>query len=116
MTERSRRAFLGLGAVVGPAACSREHAPAQPPAPKAAEPKSAAPAETTSAPPPPVGPAPPLPGPVPKRPFGSTGLEVSGLGLGGFHLGQASTLDEATRIVAEALAAGVNFFDNAWEY
>jgi aryl-alcohol dehydrogenase-like predicted oxidoreductase len=38
------------------------------------------------------------------------------LGLGGFHIGKADTLDEAKRIVAEALDAGINFFDNAWEY
>jgi aryl-alcohol dehydrogenase-like predicted oxidoreductase len=38
------------------------------------------------------------------------------MGLGGFHIGQVSTLDEAKRIVAEAMDAGVNFFDNAWEY
>jgi aryl-alcohol dehydrogenase-like predicted oxidoreductase len=38
------------------------------------------------------------------------------LGLGGFHLGHADSLDEAKRIVGEALDAGINFFDNAWEY
>lgn len=43
-------------------------------------------------------------------------MDVSLLGLGGFHLGQASSAKEAAQIVDEALAAGVNFFDNAWEY
>ncbi len=38
------------------------------------------------------------------------------MGLGGYSLGDAPTLDEAKRIVAEAIDAGVNFFDNAWEY
>jgi len=41
---------------------------------------------------------------------------VSILGLGGYHLGNAKTVEEAIRIVHEALDAGVNFLDNAWEY
>jgi aryl-alcohol dehydrogenase-like predicted oxidoreductase len=52
----------------------------------------------------------------PKRPLGRTGLEVSALGVGGYHLGSANSDAEATQIVNEALDAGVNFFDNAWEY
>lgn len=53
---------------------------------------------------------------VPRRKFGNTDLEVSIIGVGGFHLGAAESLDEATRIVEQALDAGINFFDNAWEY
>jgi aryl-alcohol dehydrogenase-like predicted oxidoreductase len=53
---------------------------------------------------------------IPRRPLGRTGLEVSALGLGGYHLGSADSEAEATQIVNEALDAGVNFFDNAWEY
>jgi aryl-alcohol dehydrogenase-like predicted oxidoreductase len=53
---------------------------------------------------------------IPKRPLGRTGLEVSALGIGGYHLGSADSDAEATQIVSEALDAGVNFFDNAWEY
>jgi aryl-alcohol dehydrogenase-like predicted oxidoreductase len=53
---------------------------------------------------------------IPKRPLGRTGLEVSALGIGGYHLGSANSDAEATQIVNEALDAGVNFFDNAWEY
>src|ERR1700689_4105023 len=53
---------------------------------------------------------------IPRRPLGRTGLEVSALGIGGYHLGSANSDDEATQIVNEALDAGVNFFDNAWEY
>jgi aryl-alcohol dehydrogenase-like predicted oxidoreductase len=53
---------------------------------------------------------------VPKRPLGRTGLEVSALGIGGYHLGSANSEAEATQIVNEALDAGVNFFDSAWEY
>jgi hypothetical protein len=50
---------------------------------------------------------------IPKRPLGRTGLEVSALGLGGYHLGSVNSEAEASRIVNEALDAGVNFFDNA---
>jgi aryl-alcohol dehydrogenase-like predicted oxidoreductase len=41
---------------------------------------------------------------------------VSILGLGGYHLGSARTVTEAVRIVHEAIDAGINFLDNAWEY
>lgn len=53
---------------------------------------------------------------VPKRPMGKTGLEVSIIGMGGFHLGTASGQDEVNNMVAKALDHGINFFDNAWEY
>jgi aryl-alcohol dehydrogenase-like predicted oxidoreductase len=55
-------------------------------------------------------------GTVPRRTLGSTGQQVSIMGIGGSHLGQAKDVTEATRIVAEAIDAGINFFDNAWEY
>jgi aryl-alcohol dehydrogenase-like predicted oxidoreductase len=54
--------------------------------------------------------------PVPKKPLGSTGLQVSAMGLGGYSLADAPTLDDAKQIVREAIDAGINFFDNAWEY
>ena len=54
--------------------------------------------------------------PVPKRPLGKTGVQVSALGIGGHTLGLAPTLEIAIRIVHETLDAGVTFFDNAWEY
>ncbi len=53
---------------------------------------------------------------IPKRPLGKTGVEVSIIGLGGYHLGSADSQKEAQQIVDEALDAGINFFDNAWEY
>ena len=52
----------------------------------------------------------------PKRPMGSTGLQVSILGMGGYHLGTASSQTEVNEMVAKALDHGINFFDNAWEY
>ena len=51
-----------------------------------------------------------------KRLLGRTGLQVSVLGIGGYHLGSVDSDAEATQIVDEALDAGVNFFDSAWEY
>lgn len=53
---------------------------------------------------------------VPRRAMGSTGLQVSILGMGGYHLGTASGQDEVNEMVAKALDHGINFFDNAWEY
>lgn len=55
-------------------------------------------------------------GQIAKRAFGRTGLEISILGVGGYHLGAAQDQNEAKRIVDTALDAGINFFDNAWEY
>lgn len=54
--------------------------------------------------------------PVPKKPLGRTGVQVSALGIGGYHIGSAKDQKEANEIVARALDAGINFFDNAWEY
>ena len=53
---------------------------------------------------------------VPKRPMGNTGLQVSILGMGGFHLGAALSQDMVNDMVAKALDHGINLFDNAWEY
>jgi aryl-alcohol dehydrogenase-like predicted oxidoreductase len=53
---------------------------------------------------------------IPRRPLGKTGVEVSALCLGGYHLGKAIREAEAVRIAHEAIDSGINFFDNAWEY
>jgi aryl-alcohol dehydrogenase-like predicted oxidoreductase len=53
---------------------------------------------------------------IPRKPFGKTKERVSVIGLGGYSLGSAPTLKEAVAIVHEAIDAGVNFLDNAWEY
>ncbi len=55
-------------------------------------------------------------GEIPKRAFGRHDVKVSILGLGGHHLGEAESVETAIRIVHEAIDAGVNFFDNCWEY
>jgi aryl-alcohol dehydrogenase-like predicted oxidoreductase len=57
------------------------------------------------------------PGEIPKRPFGNKkDVKVSALGLGGHHLGDLKTVDEAIRLVHEAVDAGITFYDNCWEY
>ena len=53
---------------------------------------------------------------IPRRAFGRHADLVSIIGLGGYHLGKPKTIAEAVRIVHEAIDAGVNFLDNAWEY
>jgi uncharacterized protein len=53
---------------------------------------------------------------IPQRPLGRTGLKVSAIGLGGHHLGELKTVDEAIRLVHEAVDAGITFYDNCWEY
>ena len=53
---------------------------------------------------------------IPRRPFGTSGETVSILGLGGWHLGVPKTDADAVRLVHEAIDAGVNFLDNAWDY
>src|SRR5947209_10911309 len=53
---------------------------------------------------------------IPRKPFGRTGETVSVIGIGGYSLGDAPSLQEAVAIVREAIDAGVTFFDNAWEY
>ncbi len=52
---------------------------------------------------------------VPRRKFGRHDFTVSSLALGGHALRMASD-EEAPKIVDAALAHGVNFFDNCWEY
>lgn len=53
---------------------------------------------------------------IPRRPFGRHPDLVSALGMGGFHIGKMSTDAEATKLIHEAIDAGVTFLDNAWEY
>ncbi|MBI2186506.1 MAG: aldo/keto reductase [Acidobacteria bacterium] len=53
---------------------------------------------------------------IPLRPLGATGVMVSALGLGGYHLGKMESEREAIRIAQAAIDAGITFLDNAWEY
>ncbi len=53
---------------------------------------------------------------IPLRLLGRTGVEVSALGLGGYHLGTVKSVRDAVRLAHEAIDAGITFLDNAWEY
>jgi predicted aldo/keto reductase-like oxidoreductase len=53
---------------------------------------------------------------IPQRPFGRAAATVSALGVGGHHLGEFKTVEEAIRLIHEAVDAGITFFDNCWEY
>ena len=55
-------------------------------------------------------------GSIPLKPFGKTDVQLSALGLGGHHLGAASSEDVAVEIVHRAMDGGVNFYDCCWEY
>jgi uncharacterized protein len=55
-------------------------------------------------------------GGLPMRPFGRHDQQVSALGFGGHHLGDAEDEQTAIRIVQEAVDSGITFFDNCWEY
>ncbi len=75
----------------------------------------AAPAETT----------PDLPlGPVPEvvrngmryRKLGTTGVEVSAIGLGGHHIGRQKEERDSIALMRAAIDAGITFMDNCWDY
>jgi aryl-alcohol dehydrogenase-like predicted oxidoreductase len=54
---------------------------------------------------------------IPARAFGRhDDVRISALGFGGHHLGDAEDETAAVRLVQDAVAAGVTFFDNCWEY
>ena len=54
---------------------------------------------------------------MPMRTLGRTGVRVSLIGLGGWHLG-FKTIDEqlSVRIIRTAVDNGINFMDNCWDY
>lgn len=54
---------------------------------------------------------------MPMRVLGRTGVQVSLIGLGGWHLG-FDYIDEelSIRIVRTAIDNGINFMDNCWDY
>jgi aryl-alcohol dehydrogenase-like predicted oxidoreductase len=51
------------------------------------------------------------------RTLGRTGVQVSLIGLGGWHLGFKYIDEElSTRIIRTAIDSGINFMDNCWDY
>jgi aryl-alcohol dehydrogenase-like predicted oxidoreductase len=56
-------------------------------------------------------------GEMPTRMLGRTGVEVSLIGLGGWHLGFKHIAEELSiRIIRTAIDNGINFMDNCWDY
>jgi predicted aldo/keto reductase-like oxidoreductase len=53
---------------------------------------------------------------LPTRPLGNTGVRVSIICLGGWHIGAVKDQDEAIKIMHTALDEGLTFFDNCWDY
>ena len=53
---------------------------------------------------------------IPTRPLGSTGVNVSILGLGGHHIGRIRDDNQSIQLIRKAIDSGVTFLDNAWEY
>jgi len=54
---------------------------------------------------------------IPRRVLGRTGVQVSLVGLGGWHLGFKYIDEDFTiRLIRDAIDAGINFMDNCWDY
>lgn len=50
------------------------------------------------------------------RTLGSTGEQVSLIGLGGFHVGKQKEEQESITLIRTAIDRGVTFMDNCWDY
>ena len=55
-------------------------------------------------------------GEMPQRILGKTGIKVSILGLGGYHIGKPSDDAEGIGIIRAAIDNGITFMDNCWDY
>src|SRR5260370_37206648 len=53
---------------------------------------------------------------LPTRVLGRTGQRVSVLALGGWHLGAFKEGADSIRVMRAAIAEGLTFFDNTWDY
>jgi len=53
---------------------------------------------------------------MPKRPLGKTGEMVSVIGVGGAHIGRASSPEVGTKVIRYAVDNGITFMDNCWDY
>lgn len=50
------------------------------------------------------------------RRLGRTNERVSAIGMGGYHIGQCPSDQEATRLIRTAIDRGITFMDNCWDY
>lgn len=53
---------------------------------------------------------------IPLRPLGKSGVPVSVMGLGGWHIGAIKEKTQAIELMHAALDEGLTFWDNAWDY
>lgn len=53
---------------------------------------------------------------LPKRPFGSTGEEVTIYCMGGSHVAKADSEKDSQAIIEKGMELGVRFYENAWTY
>ncbi|TFG73522.1 MAG: aldo/keto reductase [Anaerolineales bacterium] len=53
---------------------------------------------------------------IPTRILGSTGVRVTVLGVGGYHIGKNRNTKLGVQIIRTAIDEGINFLDNAWCY
>ena len=54
---------------------------------------------------------------MPYRALGRTGVTVSAIGLGGYHIGKKELEEaESIRIIRSAIDRGLTFMDNCWDY
>jgi predicted aldo/keto reductase-like oxidoreductase len=54
---------------------------------------------------------------MPSRALGRTGVKVSAIGLGGYHIGKKEIAEaESIRIIRSAIDGGITFMDNCWDY
>ncbi|HEY8943487.1 MAG TPA: aldo/keto reductase [Polyangiaceae bacterium] len=53
---------------------------------------------------------------VAQRRLGKTGVMVSMIGLGGFHLAEKLGEEQAITLIRRAIDSGITFLDNCWDY
>jgi aryl-alcohol dehydrogenase-like predicted oxidoreductase len=104
--QTGRREFMAAGAGAAAAAALGWGHPAPAEVPRKPQPGAPRPQDVKL----------PAGGKMPMRKLGRTGVEVSLLGLGGFHIGIAKDEKTAIQIVRTALDHGVTFMDNCWDY
>ena len=51
------------------------------------------------------------------RELGKTGVQVSAIGLGGFHIGNPKLQEaDSIKLIHSAIDRGITFMDNSWDY
>jgi aryl-alcohol dehydrogenase-like predicted oxidoreductase len=53
---------------------------------------------------------------IPQRALGRTGLKISCIGLGGYHIGSIPEESQSVRLIRSAIDQGITFMDNCWDY